>query len=70
MPMKANNKRINANELIYPELSYKLMGVLFRVHRQLGNRYQEKYYQRAVEADLGREKIAYEREFEVKLYLL
>ncbi|MBI2598661.1 hypothetical protein HYW40_00335 [Candidatus Curtissbacteria bacterium] len=46
------------------------MGVLFRVHRQLGNRYQEKYYQRAVEADLGREKIAYEREFEVKLYLL
>lgn len=28
------------------------MGILFSVHNQLGNRYQEKYYQRAGEEAL------------------
>ena len=65
--MKANVKRINANELIYPELSYKLMGVLFKVHRRLGNSYQEKYYQRAIEVELKKENIPYKREVLVKL---
>lgn len=54
-------------KIIYKELSYKLMGVLFKVHRALGNRYQEKYYQRAIEAELKKEKISYEREFLIKL---
>lgn len=52
-----NDKLIIANELmkkdksglIYADLSYQVMGVLFRVYRRLGNSYQEKYYQRAVE---------------------
>ena len=69
--MKANVKRIDANELmtklIYPELSYKLMGVLFRVHRRLGNSYQEKYYQRAIEIELKKENISYKREVLIKL---
>ncbi len=39
-------------ELVYPELSYKIVGILFEIHTQLGNRYQEKYYQRAVAVKL------------------
>jgi len=58
---------MEANELIYPELSYKLMGILFRVHRRLGNSYQEKYYQRAIEMELQNEKISYKREVQIKL---
>lgn len=69
--MKANDKRIKANELmgkvIYPDLSYKLMGVLFKVHRRLGNSYQEKYYQRAIELEFKNEQIPYDREFLVRL---
>jgi len=36
------------NDLIYPELSYKIIGVLFEVYNNLGPGYQEKYYQKAI----------------------
>ncbi|MEA2020346.1 MAG: GxxExxY protein [Patescibacteria group bacterium] len=35
-------------DLIYPELSYEIVGVLFDVYNKLGSSYKEKYYQRAV----------------------
>lgn len=54
-------------ELIYPELSYKIVGLLFRVHNKLGGRYQEKYYQRAVEVALKEERIAFKKEIAVDL---
>ena len=66
--MDANARmKKKTNDLIYPELSYQIMGVLFRVHRKLGNSYQEKYYQRAVEVGLKKEKIPYKREVLVRL---
>lgn len=61
--MKANK----VNDLIYPELSYKIVGILFKVHSKLGPRFQEKYYQRAIEIELKRQKILYEREKIVRL---
>lgn len=54
-------------ELIYPKLSYKLMGILYKVHRELGNSYQEKYYQRAVKIALCDGGVSFEKEFEVDL---
>jgi len=39
-------------ELIYPEMSYKLVGILFKVYNQLGGGYQEKYYQQAIKREL------------------
>ena len=54
-------------ELIYPELSYKIMGILFKVHNKLGSTYQEKYYQRAIETEFKKENINYEREKMVKI---
>ncbi|PIR89725.1 GxxExxY protein [bacterium (Candidatus Gribaldobacteria) CG07_land_8_20_14_0_80_33_18] len=35
-------------DLIYPELSYTLIGVLFDVYNHLGPGHKEKYYQKAV----------------------
>jgi len=35
--------------VVYPELSYKIVGILFEVYNQLGPGYQEKYYQKAIE---------------------
>lgn len=35
-------------QLIYPELSYKIVGILFDIYNELGGDYQEKYYQRAI----------------------
>ncbi len=61
---------MNANymaELIYPELSYKIVGILFKVHSKLGGKYQEKYYQRAVALALKEEGLSYEKEIVVDL---
>lgn len=35
-------------DLLYPDLSFKIVGVLIGVYKQLGPGHQEKYYQRAV----------------------
>jgi len=53
--------------LIHPELSYKIMGIIFKVYNDLGYGYQEKYYQRAAALEFDKEKIRYIREKEVKL---
>ena len=64
--------RIYANiktmaELVHPELSYKIVGVLFQVHTKLGGKYQEKYYQRAVEVALKEADLSYKKEIAVDL---
>lgn len=43
------------------------MGILFRVHRKLGNTYQEKYYQRAIEQEFLQLKIPFVKELQIKL---
>lgn len=39
------NKR---GDLIYPELSYQIVGILFDVYNEVGSGHKEKYYQNAV----------------------
>lgn len=36
------------SKLIYPELSYKIIGIIYKVYNELGPGYQEKYYQKAI----------------------
>ncbi|HAH04024.1 TPA: GxxExxY protein [Candidatus Komeilibacteria bacterium] len=36
------------SDLIYPDFSFKIIGILFDVYNELGFGYQEKYYQRAI----------------------
>lgn len=50
------------NKLIHPELSYKITGILFAVHNELGRFLNEKQYADAIEGYLKKLKIAYERE--------
>lgn len=52
----------NKKELVEPELSYKIVGLLFKVHSALGPGYQEKYYQKAFELELKQNKIPYSKE--------
>jgi GxxExxY protein len=55
------------SEIIQKELSFKIIGLLFSIHTELGNRYQEKYYQRAVEIALSDNKISFKKELMVDL---
>lgn len=54
-------------KIVQKELSYKIVGILFSVHNQLGNRYQEKYYQRAVEQALKESGLKFKKELAVDL---
>lgn len=53
--------------LIHPELSYKVMGILFEVHNKLGTKYQEKHYQRAIETKLKSADFTFRREKKVSV---
>ncbi|MDO8594268.1 MAG: GxxExxY protein [bacterium] len=49
-------------ELVYPELSFKLVGILFEVYNDLGPGHKEKYYENAVAVALGKAGIKYQRQ--------
>lgn len=57
----------DTNKVVYPELSYIIMGILFEVHNKLGTKYQEKHYQKAIETKLKMLKIPYQREVKVDI---
>jgi len=44
----SNKPDIKRKDLIYPELSYKIVGCAFDVYNSLGGGHHEKYYQRAL----------------------
>ena len=46
-------------ELIHGELSYKIIGILFKIYNTIGGGFQEKYYQRAIKNVLRNEKIPF-----------
>ena len=54
-------------KIVQKELSYKIVGLLFSVHNQLGKRYQEKYYQRAVKEALKENNLKFQKELSVDL---
>lgn len=53
--------------IVEKDLSYKIIGILFNVHTLLGNRYQEKYYQRAISVALRENSLKFEKELEIDL---
>jgi GxxExxY protein len=46
-------------ELVYPELSYKLIGLAYTVSNELGFGHLEKIYQRAYAKELSLEKLKF-----------
>lgn len=49
-------------EIVYPELSYSIVGILFEVHNQLGRSKNERQYGDLIEKLLHESHIRYERE--------
>ena len=50
------------DKIIEPELSYRLVGILFRVHSELGRFCRERQYADALEQELKKEDILFKRE--------
>ncbi len=60
-------KKAVRTDLIYPELSYKIVGILFDVYNQLGYGYQERYYEKATATALKLARLNYKEQFPVPL---
>jgi GxxExxY protein len=55
------------SKIVYPELSYKITGILFKIHSELGRFCREKQYQEVFEVKLKKFEIPYEREKELSI---
>lgn len=56
-----------SDKLLYKELTFKIIGALFKVHNLLGNSLDEKYYQRALAKEFEILGLTFKREQKVKL---
>jgi GxxExxY protein len=62
MPIPKVNK-----ELVEPELSYKIVGVLFTVFKAIGAGFEEKHYQRALAEEFKKAKIKFAEQVRLPL---
>jgi len=53
--------------LLYPELSYNIIGCAFEVFNSIGSGYQEKYYQKALAKEFEIKKINFKEQLPVKI---
>jgi len=61
MPTNYTNRKI-----IYPKLSFKINGVCFKIHNQLGRYSREKQYCDLLEEEFKKLEITYKRECKIK----
>ena len=59
--------KVIRTDLIYPELSYKIIGILFEVFNNLGPCYREKYYQRAISSIFKKQNINFQEQVLIPL---
>jgi len=62
--------RLKRKDLIEPELSYKIVGICFRVFNELGPGLQEKCYQKATAVALLEEKIPFKEQQHIPIKFL
>jgi len=55
------------DKLIYEDLTFKIIGALFKVHNILGNSLDEKYYQRALAKEFEIQNLIIKQELPVKI---
>ncbi len=56
------NKIVRRSDLLYPELSYLIIGCAFDVYNSLGSGHHEKYYQRALIEAFTEKQITFQTE--------
>lgn len=68
--IRLNNNQIKSKQtkIVLPNLSYKIMGTLFRVHNELGPSLLEKYYQRGVARELENSGLNFKQEVPVEIH--
>lgn len=57
--------QLRRNDLLYPELCFKINGILFKVFKTLGGGHRESYYQKAIKIGLEKENIKFKEQYYV-----
>lgn len=63
-----NDTKITNQDLLYPELSYGVVGAIFEVWKKLGAGFKESIYQNALKEELGIRHIPFESQKSVPVY--
>lgn len=58
---------LRRSDLLYPDLSFKINGILFKVFKKLGRGHREIYYQRATKIGSEKERIKFNEQFYVPI---
>ncbi|MGC8981650.1 MAG: GxxExxY protein [Minisyncoccia bacterium] len=64
----ATNKKVNMKNILYKDLSYKLQGIFFKIKNELGGGYKEPIYRKALEKELEKNKIMFQKEYPIKVF--
>jgi GxxExxY protein len=56
------------DDLVYKELSFKIVGIAYEVYNEFGFGYLEKHYERAMASCFENQKIDFKRQIPYKLY--
>jgi len=59
---------MNENELKYSEITGKIIGAAMKVHTTLGRGFQEIIYQRAMEIEMAKQGLKFQREMEMEVF--
>jgi len=59
---------MSIEDLKYNELTSKIIGLAMKVHRTLGNGFQEVIYQRALDIEFKKDRLNFVREFEMSIF--
>ncbi len=59
---------LQRSDLLYPELSFVLVGTLFDVHNSFGGGHPERIYQKAIAQGLKEKNIEFKEQYHVPLY--
>ena len=63
------NRVLKKEDLLHPELSFQVVGVLFEVSNTLGYGYLEKYYQKAIAALLKKSNINFKEQVKIEVII-
>jgi GxxExxY protein len=63
-----NKRHMIKEQYKYSEVTAKIIGAAFEVHKLLGNGFQEVIYQRALEKEMGLQGLSFAREYEMPIY--
>jgi len=67
--MNGGNKQyiLRRNDLAFPDLSFKINGILFKIFKEIGGGHKENYYQRAIKIGLDKEKINFIEQYYIPI---